>query len=151
MIQSSSRTKRRKIKNELEILNSLYETNNCVVQNAKTEIHNDNEIKSNVISQQLINNNMSSTFSRSPSTVNFNLANIILSQDTTLSKIPTSNEIFSEQVHNSIHNNSPNNFTSDLTLDFLSNWATTFNIPQNAVSGLLKGLKEHTCFILCSQ
>jgi len=144
MIQSSARTKRRKIKNELEIINSLYyETDNCVVLNAETEIYNNNEIKSNVISQQSINNNVSSTNFSSTSTVNANLANIILSQDTTLSKISTSNQTFSEQVQNSIDHNSPPRST---TLDFLSNWATTFNIPQNAVSGLLKGLKEHKCF-----
>jgi len=138
MIQSSARTKRRKIKNELEIINSLYyETDNCVVLKAETEIYNNNEIKSNVIYQQSINNNVSSTNFSSTSTVNANLANIILSQDTTLSKISTSNQTFSEQVQNSIDHNSPPRST---TLDFLSNWAITFNIPQNAVSGLLKGL-----------
>jgi hypothetical protein len=79
MIQSSARTKRRKIKNELEIINSLYyETDNCVVLNAETEIYNNNEIKSNVISQQSINNNVSSTNFSSTSTVNANLANIII-------------------------------------------------------------------------
>lgn len=142
----SARTKRRKIKNEIDIIIecNLYETNNCEVLNAENEIYNKSEIKSNVFHQS-INNDVSSTNFSSTSTVKADLANIILPQYTIFSKIPTLDKTVSEQ--NNIHKSRLNNLTPDLIiLDFLSDWATTFNIPQNAVSGLLKGLKKHTCF-----
>lgn len=104
------------------------------------------KVKLNLMYVYLINHNdMSSTNFSSTSTMKADLANIILPQDTIFSKIPTLDKTVSEQ--NNIHNSHLNNLTPDLIiLDFLSDWATTFNIPQNAVSGLLKGLKKHTCF-----
>lgn len=41
--------------------------------------------------------------------------------------------------------------SSDYTPDdsiqtFLASWAMQYNIPHNAVNGLLKGLKQHDCF-----
>lgn len=102
MIRSAC-TKRRKIKNEIDIIieSNLYETNNCEVLNAENEMYNKSEIKSNICHLS-INNDVSSTNFSSTSTVKADLANIILPQDTIFSKIPTLDKTVSEQ--NNIHN-----------------------------------------------
>jgi len=123
----SARTKRRKIKYEIDIIieSNLYETNNYeVLKYAENEMYNKSEIKSNV-SHQSINNDVSSTNFSSTLTVKADFENIILPQDTIFSEIPTLDKTVSEQ--NNIHNSRLNNLTPDfIILDFLSNWATTF-------------------------
>lgn len=149
------RTKQRKIKNELDIVKDIYfnKIDDIVIDSSDsdTDIANSNNslsskrkcIQSNCEipspSDKLFNNINSTTLFNSNSTSNIsdtvpNSSNLLLNNST-----PISNEKCSLQDHN---DESSNNHA----LDFLSQWAVQFNVPQNAVSGLLRGLKAHKCF-----
>lgn len=147
------RTKRRKIKNELDIIQYIYFNNDDTFDSSETDneiVNSNNSSKSNKISLQSnceipstfvkSSNNISSTRS-STSLLNSNKSDTpLLSHGRFLnSNILAPIENSSLQVQNY---QSPKNYT----LDFLSQWAVKYNVPQNAVSALLRGLKARKCF-----
>ncbi|KAF0727268.1 Uncharacterized protein FWK35_00028845, partial [Aphis craccivora] len=121
----STRSKRRKIKNELDILQeigvsrTLDEENTYVLGYQEIETHPvSSPINSSQDSLNLIPQNMP---------INSNMI-----------------EILPERISNNTLNSTPlpNNISIK---DFLKHWAIQFNIKQNAFDGLLKGLKMHEC------
>lgn len=124
----STRSKRRKIKNELDI---LQEISVCSTLNEEdTYVLEPQEIETTVFN---------SSFSSIDSSQN------------SLNQIPQNTPINSNMVE-ILPSCMPNNtFSTPLSdnfsiKDFLKHWAIQFNIKQNAFDGLLKGLKTHACF-----
>jgi len=124
----STRSKRRKIKNELDI---LQEISVCSTLNEEdTYVLEQQEIETTVLN---------SSFSSIDSSQN------------SLNQIPQNMPINSNMVEILPSCISNNTFSTPLSdnfsiKDFLKHWAIQFNIKQNAFDGLLKGLKTHECF-----
>lgn len=147
------RTKQRKMKKELDIIKDIYFNNDGTIDtlDSVAEIvdfnnlskSNTNSLPSNYeipCTLDKSSDNINSTLD-STSFLNSNICDTVFSQCDSLlnSIIPTSDVNHSLQVQNC-------RLQNDNTLNFLSQWAVKFNVPQNAVSALLRGLKAHKCF-----
>lgn len=123
----SERTKKRKIQNELSIL-ELIETN----QITSDQLH---------CSDKLCDSHENSTsYNNKPSNI---------STDVNLQYIaPSVLNVMPEYSENLTVNQLPEPFLQDdeSIKSFIANWSITFNIPHNAINNLLKGLKKHKCF-----
>lgn len=134
----STRSKRRKIRNELNIykkINSSSSTSNIELLNASNEIEqkeiecsvNDTGSLLSVVSED------SSNFISINKTID-TLPDIFISEETSAPLSP-------------LVLNTSNHSMSDISIStFLADWAIRFNIPHNTFNGLLRGLKEHKCF-----
>jgi len=124
----SKRSKRRKIKNELDI---LQEISVCSTLNEEaTHVLEPQEIETTVL------NSSFSSIDSSQNSLNQITQNMPINSNM-VEILPScmSNNIFSTPLSD--------NFSIK---DFLKHWAIQFNIKQNAFDGLLKGLKTHECF-----
>lgn len=117
-----------------------------------------NEIKNNISSQSISSNlnpvnnynfNHSSTYSLLSNQTNqndhqyqnTNSINNEIGLDTHLSEILISSDE-SDSINTNIHFDHISNFKNSIR-----NWALEYNVPQNALNGLLIILKKHSCFI----
>lgn len=122
----SERTKKRKIQNELGII-ELIETN----QITSDKLH---------CSEKHCDNDENSSSYDKPSNISTDV-NLQYNAPSVLNVMP-------EYSENVTVNQLPESFLQeDKSLkNFIANWSITFNIPHNAINNLLKGLKKHKCF-----
>lgn len=133
---SSERTKKRKIKNEIDYtLNAIYGKSNDIF----------NEVSPSV---NLCENNDESLITV-PNVLSLKVSSpIVKIPDTILSSTCTS-DTFREELSDNLRDNFGESsiIQQDFSLkDFLASWSLNFNISHIALNGLLKGLKNHECF-----
>lgn len=122
----STRSKRRKIKNELDILQEIGVSRTLDEEN--TYILGYQEIETHPVSSPI--NSSQGSLNLIPQNMPIN-SNMI--------------EILPERISNNTLNSTP--LSNSISIkDFLKHWAIQFNIKQNVFDGLLKGLKMHDCF-----
>lgn len=134
----SKRTKRRKIKDEVDVIKDLHSNESSGF--VEIEKSNDSTKSFEILKTTEIISDIPSSSVKSYNFTSTSNLDITESLPTILNhdEISTSNGNCFVQNDNNSH--SPN------TLEFIANWAVKFSIPQNAVTGLLRGLKEHECF-----
>lgn len=129
----SNRTKRRRIKNEIDI--NLEQSQ--IIKNKPNE--------SNKLIDQTESFNIQSDISNASSDIFHSLE--ILNNKSII--IETTQNISPVHYEDNNYNNSLNPIYSEETCDikrFLGSWAIQFNVPHNTINALLKGLKLHKCF-----
>lgn len=142
-MSESERTKRRKIREEINILQSVYSHSS-----SRHDIGTNNTISTmDQIEQQLETNCIPCS-----NEVQIGEPRILFSQlsydhSNVATKPNQSTSLISSIIPRPV---TPSHF-SDNTLNysiqnFLARWAVQYNVPHNAVNGLLKGLKKHDCF-----
>lgn len=121
----SQRTKRRKIRNDLIAFNN----NNLSETHSHTELitTDDKLITNESLPCQYIQNNDALILRPQVEPV---ISNCL---STPMFTCSTSTEIFEKSE-------------SEKIKDFIASWAIQYKIPDNAISGLLSGLKNHECF-----
>lgn len=124
----STRSKRRKIKNELDILQEMSVSR--TLNEEDTYVLGHQEIETPVL------NSSFSSINSSQVSVNLIPQHMPINSNMV--------EILSACISNNIPTTALSNKMS--IKDFLKHWAIEFNIKQNAFDGLLKGLKTHECF-----
>jgi len=122
----SERTKKRKIQNELSII-ELIGTN----QITSDQLHS---------SEKHCDSDENSSSYDKPSNISTDV-NLQYNAPSVLNVIP-------EYSENLTVNQFPESFLQEdeSIKSFIANWSITFNIPHNAINDLLKGLKKHKCF-----
>lgn len=122
----SERTKKRKIQNELSII-ELIETN----QITSDQLHS---------SEKHCDSDENSSSYDKPSNISTDV-NLQYKAPSVLNVIPECSENLSV-------NQLPESFLQEdeSIKSFIANWSTTFNIHHNAINDLQKGLKKHKCF-----
>lgn len=128
MIQSD-RTKKRKIINELGIVNDIIETSRKILDQLPS------------VEKPCVSHQNSSTYSPFNILADLSVKSIIRKDLNVLN-------LESEQSENLTVNPIPL-FYQDESInikDFIADWTIKFNVPHNAVNSLLKGLKQHKCF-----
>ncbi|CAI6370734.1 unnamed protein product [Macrosiphum euphorbiae] len=131
----SERTKKRKIKNEIDYtLNAIYGKSNDIFQEVSPSVNfcDNNESLDTVLN--VLSPTVSSPITKIPE--------IILFSTCTSNTCP-------EEVTDILCDNvgECSIIQQDFSLrDFLASWALNFNISHIALNGLLKGLKNHKCF-----
>lgn len=133
---SSERTKKRKIKNEIDYtLNAIYGKSNDIFHEVSPSVNLcENNYESLITVPNVLSPKVSSPVIKIP--------------DTVLSSTCTSNTFPVELSDNLCDNVGESSIIQqDFSLkDFLASWSLNFNISHIALNGLLKGLKNHECF-----
>jgi len=145
-MSESERTKRRKIRKEVNLLHNVY-SHSASSSSSKHDIGINNKVSTmDQIEQRLETNCIpcSSAVEISKSSVLFSSlydhSNVVTHPNQSTSLISSINSRPVTPSHSSDN-------TSDNSIQhFLATWAVQYNIPHNAVNGLLKGLKKHDCF-----
>jgi len=141
------RTKRRKIRKEINILHNVYSHSTSRDNlNINPKISTTDQTK-----QQLGPNRVpcSSAVEIGESSVLFSSLSYDHSNLVTHPKQSTSlsSSIISKPVTPSHSSDNASDYYRDFSIqNFLATWAVEYNIPHNAVNGLLKELKKHDCF-----
>jgi len=146
-MSESERTKRRKIRGEVNILHNVYSHS---VSRDDLNINTKNSTTDQT-KQQLAPNCIpcSSAVEIGESSVSFSSLSYDHSNVVTHPKQSTSlsSSIISKPVTPSHSSDNTSDYYPDFSIQiFLATWAVEYNIPHNAVNGLLKGLKKHDCF-----
>ncbi|CAI6344091.1 unnamed protein product [Macrosiphum euphorbiae] len=133
----SERTKKRKIQNELNIL-ELIETNKIT----SNQLYCSKNLADNHENSPLHDNDPSNI---SPDVyVPQHLQNITPCITPTILNEPN---VMPEYSENTVNQLPESGFQDAVSIkDFIASWSITFNVPHNAVNNLLKGLKKHKCF-----
>jgi len=126
----SDRSKRRKTRQEINLLEEIY----CC-----------NELVQNVSHGQTNMPMESRIVSKNTSAVVNTISLLPLISEVPVDKLPVIPPIKSFVTPSSILDSSLSSTHFSMN-EFLTNWAVKYNISHSAVNGLLKGLKEHTCF-----
>lgn len=128
----SERTKRRKIKSELNYI--FQSTTNSDLESQDNEMAICSNFREDNIPTIFNEINRSYEISKNTSSATTSDSAINKSEQFTF-------------VPNEIHCSDVNNCKSSFSIrQFLTNWATEYNISHVALNGLLKGLKTHECF-----
>lgn len=134
----SDRSKRRKIRKEINLLTEIYSTSN--------DLHENN---SNIFEGHNITNLRNKTIFENS---NNSIKNAI--DFSSISSVPVNLETVTSPVEPSVISSVSDDDQEASTVfkkipyinDFLSKWGVKFNISHNALNGLLNGLKKHNCF-----
>lgn len=150
-MSESERTKRRKIREEINILHNVYSHSASRDNlNINTQVSTTDQTKQQLgpncipCSSAVEIGESSVLFSSLSSSLSYDHSNLVThpEQSTYLSS-----SIISKPVTPSHSSDNTSDHYPDYSIqNFLASWAVEYNIPHNAVNGLLKGLKKHECF-----
>lgn len=143
-MSESKRTKRRKIRQEINVLQNEYSHSTP----SRHNININNEVRTIDQMQQQFRTSYTPCSSANEidepsvlfSSLSYDHSNVVTHPEQPLS---LSSSIISRPITPLLSSDD----TSDFSIkNVLASWAMQYNIPHNTVNGLLKGLKKHNCF-----